>query len=135
MNLQQQLRGKWAIYGLMFLPGFTWASWVSRTPYMRDILHASTEIMGLILFGFSCGSMLCVLLAGKLIAQCGTSRVMRYGFVLLLSGVAVMLAALLLHNAYGVFASLVLLGGGTALIDVVINVEGAAFERLSASQL
>ncbi|KJV32923.1 MFS transporter [Pantoea sp. SM3] len=130
MNLQQQLRGKWAIYGLMFLPGFTWASWVSRTPFMRDILHASTEMMGLILFGFSCGSMLCVLLAGKLIAQCGTSRVMRYGFVLLLSGVAVMLAALLLHNAYGVFASLVLLGGGTALIDVVINVEGAAFERL-----
>ncbi len=65
MDLQQQLRGKWAIYGLMFLPGFTWASWVSRTPYMRDILHASTEMMGMILFGFSCGSMLCVLLAGK----------------------------------------------------------------------
>ncbi|MDI9277941.1 MFS transporter [Pantoea sp. EABMAA-21] len=130
MDLQQKLRGKWAIYGLMFLPGFTWASWVSRTPYMRDILHASTEMMGMILFGFSCGSMLCVLLAGKLITHFGTSRVMRYGFVLLLSGVAVMLAALLLHSAYGVFASLVLLGGGTALIDVVINVEGAAFERL-----
>ena len=130
MDLQQQLRGKWAIYGLMFLPGFTWASWVSRTPYMRDILHASTEMMGMILFGFSCGSMLCVLLAGKLITHFGTSRVMRYGFILLLAGIALMLNALLLHNAYGVFASLVLLGGGTALIDVVVNVEGAAFERL-----
>ncbi|MDI9219446.1 MFS transporter [Pantoea sp. EA-12] len=114
----------------MFLPGFTWASWVSRTPYMRDILHASTEMMGMILFGFSCGSMLCVLLAGKLIAHFGTSRVMRYGFALLLFGIVVMLSSLLLHNAYAVFASLVLLGGGTALVDVVINVEGAAFERL-----
>ena len=130
MNLQQQLRGKWAIYGLMFLPGFTWASWVSRTPFMRDILHASTEIMGMILFGFSCGSMLCVLLAGKLIAQLGTSRVLQYGFVLLLSGLIVMSGALIMHNAWAVFASLVLLGGGTALMDVVINVEGAAFERM-----
>lgn len=130
MTSAQLLRGKWAIYGLMFLPGFTWASWVSRTPYMRDILHASTEMMGMILFGFSCGSMLCVLLAGKLIAHFGTSRVIRYGFAMLLFGIAVMLSSLLLHNAYAVFASLVLLGGGTALVDVVINVEGAAFERL-----
>lgn len=130
MNLQQQLRGKWAIYGLMFIPGFTWASWVSRTPFMRDILTASTEMMGMILFGFSCGSMLCVLLAGKLIAQFGTRRIMRSGMVLLLSGLIMMSGALVLHSSYGVFASLVLLGGGTALIDVVINVEGAAFERL-----
>lgn len=129
MTFQQQNRGKWAIYGLMFMPGFTWASWVSRTPFMRDILDASTEMMGIILFGFSCGSMFGVLLAGKLIAQLGTSRVIRYGLVLLLSGLLVMAGTLTLHSAYGVFASLVLLGGGTALVDVVINVEGAAFER------
>lgn len=130
MDLQQQLCGKWSIYALMFLPGFTWASWVSRTPFMRDVLGASTEVMGMILFGFSCGSMLGVLLAGKLIAQLGTRRVIRNGFLLMLSGVIVMSVALILHNGYAVFASLVLLGGGTALIDVVINVEGAAFERL-----
>ncbi len=47
MHPQQQTRGKWAIFGLMFIPGFTWASWVSRTPFMRDVLHASTEMMGL----------------------------------------------------------------------------------------
>lgn len=45
MHPQQQTRGKWAIFGLMFIPGFTWASWVSRTPFMRDVLHASTEMM------------------------------------------------------------------------------------------
>ena len=129
MDLQQQQRSKWAIYGLMFIPGFTWASWVSRTPFMRDVLHASTEMMGMILFGFSCGSMLGVLLAGKLIAQFGTQRVMRYGYALLLCGLLVMAGALTLASSGAVFASLVLLGGGTALMDVVINVEGAAFER------
>ena len=59
---------------------------VSRTPFMRDVLHASTEMMGLILFGFSCGSMLGVLLAGKLVAHFGTSRVMRTGYLILLGG-------------------------------------------------
>lgn len=129
MTSQRQLRGKWAIFGLMFIPGFTWASWVSRTPFMRDTLHASTELMGMILFGFSCGSMFGVLLAGKLIAQLGTQRVMRYGMLILLLGLVLIAVSLVLATAYGVFASLVLLGGGTALIDVVINVEGAAFER------
>ncbi|RPE02836.1 MFS transporter [Candidatus Pantoea deserta] len=129
MNPQQQLRGKWAIFGLMFIPGFTWASWVSRTPFMRDTLSASTELMGMILFGFSCGSMLGVLLAGKLVAQFGTQRVMRAGIAILLLGLVLMSISLALATASGVFASLVLLGGGTALIDVVINVEGAAFER------
>lgn len=129
MTPQQQARGKWAIFVLMFIPGFTWASWVSRTPFMRDTLDASTELMGMILFGFSCGSMLGVLLAGKLIAQLGTQRVMRYGMVLLLGGLVLMALSLTLASALGVFASLTLLGGGTALMDVVINVEGAAFER------
>ncbi|CAK6491460.1 Inner membrane protein YbjJ [Pantoea sp. Nvir] len=129
MTPQQQTHGKWAIFGLMFIPGFTWASWVSRTPFMRDTLHASTELMGMILFGFSCGSMLGVLLAGKLIAQLGTQRVMRYGMVLLLGGLVLMALSLTLTSALGVFASLTLLGSGTALMDVVINVEGAAFER------
>ncbi|WP_380179079.1 MFS transporter [Kalamiella sp. sgz302252] len=129
MQQRQLLREKWAIYGLMFLPGFTWASWVSRTPFMRDLLHASTEVMGLILFGFSCGSMLGVVLAGRLIMQWGTRSVMRKGLLLLLCGLIVMCVGLALQSQYGVFTSLALLGGGTALIDVVINVEGAAFER------
>ena len=94
MTPQQQARGKWAIFGLMFIPGFTWASWVSRTPFMRDTLDASTELMGMILFGFSCGSMLGVLLAGKLIAQLGTQRVMRYGMVVLLIGLVLMALSL-----------------------------------------
>lgn len=129
MHPQQQTRGKWAIFGLMFIPGFTWASWASRTPFMRDVLHASTEMMGLILFGFSCGSMLGVLLAGKLVAHFGTSRVMRSGYLILLGGLVLMTVALTLASSGLVFTSLVFLGGGTALMDVVVNVEGAAFER------
>lgn len=129
MHQRQLLREKWAIYGLMFLPGFTWASWVSRTPFMRDLLNASTEVMGMILFGFSCGSMLGVVLAGRLIMQWGTRSVMRNGLLLLVGGLIAMSAGLAWQSAYGVFASLALLGSGTALIDVVINVEGAAFER------
>lgn len=129
MTLHDRSREKWAIFGLMFIPGFTWASWVSRTPFMRDTLSASTELMGMILFGFSCGSMSGVLLAGKLIAHLGTQRVMRYGMMILLLGLVLMSAGLVIATAWGVFISLVLLGGGTALIDVVINVEGAAFER------
>lgn len=135
MNRDNLMKEKWALYSLMFLPGFTWASWVSRTPFMRDILHASTEVMGMMLFGFSCGSMLGVLMTGKLISRFGAPRVITSGFLVLMAGMIVMSTGLALPGSYWVFASLVLLGTGTGMIDIVINVEGAAFERVARQSL
>jgi fucose permease len=41
-----------ALYGVFVLIGIATSTWVTRTPALRDALGASTEQMGLVLFGF-----------------------------------------------------------------------------------
>ncbi len=118
-----------ALFALMFLPGLCWASWVSRTPAMRDILQASVETMGLIMFGFSCGSMAGILLAGKLIHSFGIRRVMTSGYFILLSGLLLLALSLLIPGIFLAFMALVLFGLGAGLADICINIEASAFER------
>lgn len=118
-----------AICGLFFLPGFAWATWVTRTPALRDALSASTEQMGMILFGFSCGSMSGILLSGKLTLRFGARRVIGVGLVILLAGLLVLAASIPLVNPWVAFAGLSLFGIGMGLTDVAINIEAADFEQ------
>lgn len=41
-----------------FQPRCVTATWVTRTPAIRDAVHASTSEMGLLLFGISTGAMI-----------------------------------------------------------------------------
>lgn len=50
-------RWRAALFLFMFAAGVSLASWVARTPAVRDALDASTGSMGLVLFGLSVGSM------------------------------------------------------------------------------
>ena len=126
---QTALTQQTALFSLMFLPGISWSSWVSRTPAMRDILQASVETMGMILFGFSCGSMAGILLAGKLINHFGIRPVMTGGYFLLLSGLLVLALSLNLQSVILAFSALALFGFGTGIADICINIEASAFER------
>lgn len=55
-----------ALFLFFFMPGLCMASWVTRTPAIRDRLHASTAEMGMVLFGLSLGSMGGILSSGWL---------------------------------------------------------------------
>lgn len=112
----------------MFLPGFLWSSWITRTPLIRDTLQASTEMMGLILFGFSCGSMLGILCSGKLINQYGIRRVTLCGLTSMLLSLVLLGAALLLADKLMTFIALALFGIGISIVDIAVNIEGTAFE-------
>lgn len=125
LSIRQQ---KTALYTLMFLPGFIWSSWITRTPLMRDILQASTEVMGLLLFGFSCGSMLGILSAGKLINKYGIRRITRCGLGLMIASLAILSMALLLTSQTLTFAALALFGLGISFVDIAANIEGTAYE-------
>lgn len=131
---QTALTQQIALFALMFLPGLSWSSWVSRTPAMRDILQASVETMGVILFGFSCGSMAGILLAGKLINHFGIRKIMISGYFLLLSGLLVLALSLHLQSVILAFTALALFGFGAGLADICINIEASAFERRQKSQ-
>ncbi|HKV18020.1 MAG TPA: hypothetical protein VJR50_03240, partial [Mycobacterium sp.] len=49
-------RWKWSLFVLFALNGLGFASWVTRTPAIRDILGISTAWMGVVLLALALGA-------------------------------------------------------------------------------
>ncbi|WP_326700012.1 MFS transporter [Streptomyces sp. NBC_01754] len=111
------------------IPGLSLATWVTRTPDVRDRLGASTAEMGLVLFGMSIGSMLGILVAGVLVARFSTRPVIVAGMGLVLAGVGTMALGTTVSSAPSVAFGLLLLGAGVGLSEVASNVDGSVLER------
>ncbi|QKW22665.1 MFS transporter [Kitasatospora sp. NA04385] len=111
------------------IPGLSLATWVTRTPDVRDRLDASTAEMGLVLSGMAIGSMLGILVAGALVARFATRPVVVTGMGLVLASVAVTALGTAAASAPLVAAGLFLIGAGTGLSEVASNVDGAVVER------
>lgn len=118
-----------ALAVLFLVPGIGMASWVTRTPDIRDLLGASTIQMGLVLFGLSLGSMAGILASGPLVVRIGAKPVIIAGTTLLVLSMPTIgagaAAGLPLLTAAGLFLFGAGMGGG----EVAMNVEGAEVER------
>ncbi|MGA4844243.1 MFS transporter [Streptomyces sp. G45] len=111
------------------MPGVSLATWVTRTPDVRDRLGASTAEMGLVLFGMSIGSMLGILVAGALVARFATRPVILTGMGLVLGGVGTAALGAAVASAPVVAAGLMFIGAGMGLSEVASNVDGSVVER------
>ena len=120
----------WALFTFFFLPGLVIASWVTRTPAIRDTLDVSTSGMGIVLFGLSVGSMGGILCSGWLVKRFGTRTIIRSGMILMVIGMLVMSLALYLASPLVFAFGLALLGSGLGSAEVAMNVEGAIIESL-----
>lgn len=122
-------RWRAALFLFMLATGVSMASWVARTPAVRDALDVSTGSMGLVLFGLSVGSMAGVLVSGGLVRRHGGRPVIAVGAGLLVAGLLVIAGGAALEASAGVFCGLALFGAGMGLAEVAFNIEGAAVER------
>ncbi|MEW9513551.1 MFS transporter [Streptomyces bacillaris] len=122
-------RWRAALFLFMLATGVSMASWVARTPAVRDALDVSTGAMGLVLFGLSVGSMAGVLVSGGLVRRHGGRTVIAFGAGLLVAGLLVIAGGAALEVSGGVFGGLALFGAGLGLAEVAFNIEGAAVER------
>jgi fucose permease len=121
-------RRRAAIFTVMLVVGTGTASWVVRTPAVRDLLEASTAQMGLILFGLSVGSMTGVLSSAAVVRRHGARLTIGAGSSSFITGVAAIGVSAELSSALGAFVGLALVGLGIGLSEIAINVEGAAIE-------
>ncbi|WP_111467002.1 MFS transporter [Microbacterium suaedae] len=119
-----------ALFVLFLLPGIGIASWVTRTPDVRDLLSASTAEMGLILFGLSIGSMIGILGSGPLVSRFGTRPMIAVGAMIVALGVATAGAGSAAGSGPVVALGLALVGLGMGGGEVAMNVDGAEVERL-----
>ncbi|MEV0306162.1 MFS transporter [Nonomuraea fuscirosea] len=130
MDLATRRRRR-ALLLFFLLPGISIASWVTRTPDIRDQLGVSTGQMGLILFGLSLGSMVGILCSGRFVSRYGTRPVMGAGTGMLVTSLAVISVGLLLSSVPLVVVGLFVFGVGIGGGEVAINVDAADVERLT----
>ncbi|MFE3400395.1 MFS transporter [Streptomyces anulatus] len=122
-------RWRAALFLFMLATGVSMASWVARTPAVRDALDVTTGSMGLVLFGLSIGSMAGVLASGGLVRRRGGRQAIAIGAGLIVAGLLVIAGGTALEVSAGVFCGLALFGAGMGLAEVAFNIEGAAVER------
>jgi fucose permease len=118
-----------AIFVIFAACGIGLATWVSRTPAVRDGLAASTADMGWIIFGLAGGSIFGLTASSHILARVGGRATIRYALLLSCVGLTLAGVGSLVSSAGVVFGGLALFGAGYGLCDVAMNVEGAANER------
>jgi MFS family permease len=119
-----------ALFVVFIVSGLFLSSWVSRVPGVRDSLHLSTDVVGLILLGVSIGAIVGLVVAPPLQARVGTKAGIAIVVVAASLGLAVVgFGAAVLGSFPVVVAGLALLGLGNGAVDVMMNVSAAAVER------
>ncbi len=108
--------------------GLGMATWVTRTPAIRDALGASTAQMGLILAGLSVGSLIGISLGGLCVARAGARAVIVGGLVGVFTGVATIGVSTALSSEIGVAVGLAIFGFGMGFGEIGLNVEGVDIE-------
>jgi len=124
------VRWRNAVFTIFALAGFGFATWVSRVPEVRDLLHASTDEMGLLIFGIAVGSILGLLGSSHLVARIGATRTIAWCYSIgAVAIIAIGLVAAVAPSFWAFAVALAVLGAGTSTTDVAMNLSGAANER------
>lgn len=118
-----------AIATVFFIAGLGLASYLSRTPHVRDLLGASTAQMSLLVMALGVGSMTGLLAAGLVEAALGPRRAILGFVVAAQAGLVVAAVASEMRTFVGVAIGLVVFGLGTGTVDVIMNVSAAGVEQ------
>ncbi|AUM65705.1 MFS transporter [Brevibacillus laterosporus] len=118
------------LFLLFALPGISFASWVSRTPAVRDLLQLSTAELGIIIFVLAAGSLLGLLTTGSVIARKGARLVIMVSSMLIVIGFAAIGVGTALTSVPVVMGGLLIFGCGYGSAEVALNVEGSAVEKV-----
>ncbi len=120
-----------ALCVLFLIPGVVIASWVTRTPAIRDALGASTAQMGMVLSGLSVGSMVGILCSAALVARFGTRPIILLGAMCGVASLPLIGVGSVMGLPWLVAIGLGVCGAGIGGGEVAINVDGGEVERLT----
>lgn len=109
--------------------GFTFASWASRLPQVRDGLGLDSASLGLVLLAIAAGSVLSMPTSGFVVARFGSQRTVA-AMSLLMTVALITVAIGFQLGVVPVVVGLFLLGVSNGSWDVAMNVQGATVERL-----
>lgn len=125
-----------AVFAIFFLAGFGLAAWLARLPAIRDDVAVTLDEIGLMILAMSIGSVVGLLVAEWMLVRFGA----RSGMVTSLMFVSVGLAGMgvgstILGSVVVLTIGMISFGFGLGSLDVMMNVEGAAAERVHEKTL
>jgi fucose permease len=123
------LHARTAVAAAFLLNGLCFASWIARTPAVRDTLGLTSAQLGLLLLCVSGGSIAGLPLSGPIVHRLGSGPAVAAGSLTSGLGLVGLAAGLLFRSVPLAVPGLVLIGLGIGVWDVAMNVEGAAVER------
>jgi len=119
-----------AVFTAFAINGAAFAAFASRVPDIKHGLGLSAGQLGLTLLAASLGSVIGLPLSGWIVHRLGAARTLMGAAVVQSIGLlGVGLGVDVAHNRAVVMAGLVLVGIGTGVFDVGMNLEGAEVER------
>jgi predicted MFS family arabinose efflux permease len=116
---------------VFFLNGSVFASWYSRLPDIQERLDLGPGTLGLTLIGAPIGLLAAQPLTGALAATIGSRRLVAAAPLCLAAAAAPALAVNAPTLALGTFVA----GAANGVLDVSMNVEGLAVERLTGKRI
>ena len=123
------LRARTAVAAVFAANGVAFASFLSRTPALRDDLELSTAGLGLLLLCLSAGAVAGLPLSGPIVHRVGPARAVLGGSLAVAGGLFALAGGLLAGAVVAAAVGLAVTGLGMGVWDVAMNVEGADVER------
>lgn len=116
-----------AVATCYFVPGVIFASWASRIPDVKGIMHLSNGELGSVLFAIPAGQLLMMTLSGILVSRFGSKKMLIIAEILY---AASLFAIGLSHNVVQLTMSLVALGMTANLMNISSNTQACYLEKL-----
>lgn len=116
-----------AVAAFFFVAGLSFASWASRIPDIRQLLHLTDGSLGAVLFALPVGSMVSMPLSGWLVARYGSKRMVTlaaFCYPLILIGIG------LTGSVWQLVSILFLFGLMGNLCNISINTQAVGVEAL-----
>jgi len=116
-----------AVSVFFFILGFSFSSWTSRIPDIKNALHLSEAGLGAVLFALPIGQLTAMGLSGFLVSNYGSKRILSFALFLYpttLLGLGAVTAI------WQLIAALFLFGMFANLCGISINTQGVGVERL-----
>lgn len=126
-----ETRWRIALTAAFACTGLTMATWVSRTPAIRDLTGSTTAEMGFIIAGMSVGSMAGIAAGGAYVARSGGRSVVRTGLLAIAAGTVLVAVGAALGDGRVVALGLAGIGFGMGSGEIALNVEGVALEGVA----
>jgi len=128
MTARDLRRARIAVFGHFFVLGAATATWSARLPAIKEALHLTDGSLGLTLFAVPAGSVLTLMLSGRIVDRFGAARVERIAGLLVAAALVLIGVGPQLRSLPVLVVALAGFGVVAGLLDVSMNTCAARLE-------